>query len=79
MSAEIISFSEYKRKLQEEELDRLKAEVDAIIESLPEEDNTVGWYTNINYNTWWSSGLDLEYVYEQPKECPCCGKSYNEE
>ena len=49
MSAEIISFLEYKHKLQEEELDRLKAEVDAIIETLLEEDNTVGWYTNINY------------------------------
>ena len=78
MSADIISFSEYKRKLQEDELEKLKIQVDAILETLPEEDNTMGWYENTNYSMWPMPGLDLEYVYEQPQECPCCGKPFNE-
>ena len=82
MSAEVISLSEYKNKLQEKELSRLKEQVDEIIENLPEDDSIIGWYDydNPNYTTWLNPDLNLEYVYEQPQSsCPCCGKSYDEE
>ena len=79
MSAEVISLSEYKRKLQEEEFEHLKEQVDKIIENSPEDNNMTGWYEDAAYATWLTSDLSLEYVYEQPQSCPCCGKSYNEE
>jgi hypothetical protein len=78
MPAEIIDLKEYKEKLQSEELKRLSAQVDAILQELPAQD-TVGWYTDQAYCTWIPSGLNMEYEYEQSKSCPSCGKSYDEE
>ena len=79
VSADIIDLSKYKDKLQQEELSRLKEQVDEIIENLPP-DNMTGWYNEYDYCTWLPSFTpSLEYVYEPPNLCPHCGKSSDEE
>ena len=79
MYADVIDLSKYREKMKQQELEKLKSKVDAIIEELPSE-NTTGWYSGYDYCTWPISSLsNTEYFYGPSNACPYCGKSEDEE
>lgn len=80
MPADIIDLSEYKKKIELKELEKLKSEVEAAIAGLPVEDSNGYYNYNIESDNMFAycPGTGMEYIYEQ-SSCPSCGREYEED